>query len=488
MSPQDSARERILVVDDDSSLSELLAFILEGQGYQPLLCATPFEALEISEKERLELAFVDINLPEIDGLKLAAILRQHNPACEVIIMTGYGTFDNAVQAIKIGVNDYLTKPFSKAEIIFCLSRFQERKAFKERLRMAEQRYFDLVQNLPLVIFVLRKDYRLDFVSRSCHEMFGYTPQEAMSDPGWFEERIHPQDRERLSRLFQAAFDSGKQLFSVESRFVHKRGHVVHGLVKSVPSSAQDLDSLEGLIVNITDRVLIEKALVQNEKLKTLGIISAELAHEIRNPLTVIGGFARRLQKNFPNSLEAGIILTECCRLERLVNKIRDYVSPVDLHRQELSVTDLVVRCLDLLSLEMEKQQLKYNLSEGSDPMNIVVDPDSLLQVFINLVRNAVVSMHKGDCLQINIFESAQNLHIEFKNPSWKAQVMNQESLFLPFDEGERSSGLPLCYRLVKGMGGVLSFVQEKGRVTFTVSLPKHQMPSHSRQDEQDLAE
>jgi two-component system, NtrC family, sensor histidine kinase HydH len=488
MSSPDSAKERILVVDDDSSLSELLAFILEREGYQPLLCATPFEAIAISEKERVELAFVDINLPEIDGLKLAAILRQHNPACEVIIMTGFGTFDNAVQAIKIGVNDFLTKPFSRAEIIFCLSRFQERKAYQERLRMAEQRYFDLVQNLPLVIFVLRKDYQLDFVSRSCHEMFGYTPQEAMSASGWFEERVHPQDRERLSRLFQAAFGSGKHLFSVESRFLHKRGHVVHGLVKSVPSSAHDPDSLEGLIVNITDRVLAEKALVQNEKLKTLGIISAELAHEIRNPLTSIGGFARRMQKNFPNSLEAGIILTECCRLERLVNKIRDYVSPVDLNYQELSVTDLVVRCLDLLSFEMEKQQLKYNLSEGSDAMNIVVDPDILLQVFINLVRNAVGDMHKGDCLQINIFESAQNLHIEFKNPSREAKALNRESLFLPFDEGERSSGLPLCYRLVKSMGGVLSFVQEKGSITFTVSLPKHQTPSPLLQNEQAIEE
>jgi signal transduction histidine kinase len=66
--------------------------------------------------------------------------------------------------------------------------------------------------------------------------------------------------------------------------------------------------------------------------------------------------------------------------------------------------------------------------------------------------------------------------------------MNQESLFLPFDEGGRSIGLPLCYRLVKSMGGVLSLVQEKGSVTFTVSLPKQQMPSHLPQDEQDVVE
>ena len=486
MCPLDTAKGRILVVDDDPALCSLIASILEAAGYQPLVCGNPFEAIKMSQQKVVDLAFVDINLPEIDGLKLATILKEHHPACEVVIMTGYGTFDNALQAIKVGVHDYLTKPFPTAQITFCLSRFQERRRYKERTRMAEQHYFDLVQNLPLVIFVLRKDFQLEFINQSCHEMFGFTPQEAVDHLGWLLDRVHPRDRERLSHLFRMAFVSGIQPLSIESRFIHKKGHVLHGLVKSVPSSERDPDRLEGLIVNITDRVLNEKALVQKEKLKTLGAISAELAHEIRNPLTSIGGFARRMQKNHPNSLEAGIIVTECCRLERLVNKIRDYVSPVDVRYREYSVNDLVVRCLDLLSLEMEKKQLKYHLSEKPGLKEVMVDSDILLQVFINLVRNAVEAMQKGDCLDISTYESADDIHIEFRNPSRETKTINQEKLFLPFDEGGRSIGLPLCYRLVKSMGGVLSFAQEKGSVMFTVSLPKHQLapdlPPNSKGD------
>lgn len=488
MCPSDATKGRILVVDDDDTLCSLIASFLEVEGYQPLVCGNPFEAIEISRQEGVDLAFVDINLPEIDGLKLAAILKEQDPACEVIIMTGYGTFNNALQAIKVGVHDYLTKPFSTAQITFCLSRLQERRVYRERTRRAEQHYFDLVQNLPLVIFVLRKDLQLDFVNQSCHEMFGFTPEEAMDHSGWLLDRVHPQDRERLSHLFRIAFASGKQSLSIESRFVHKRGHVIHGLVKSVPSFERDPDRLEGLIVNITDRVLNEKALVQKEKLKTLGAISAELAHEIRNPLTSIGGFARRIQKNHPHSPEAGIIVNECCRLERLVNKIRSYVSPVDLHYQEYSVSDLVERCLDLLSLEMEKKQLKYQLSQKPGLQDVLVDSDILLQVFINLVKNAVGAMEKGDCLRIDIFESAQNIHIEFMNPSRETSAINQENLFLPFEEGGRSIGLPLCYRLVKSMGGVLSFAQEKDSVTFTVSLPKHQLPPGLASNREDVGE
>lgn len=485
MCPLDATKGKILVVDDDPTLCSVIASILEEEGYQPIVCGSPFEALSRTQQETVDLAFVDINLPEIDGIKLAALLKEHDPLVEVIIMTGYGTFDNALQAIKVGVHDYLTKPFSLAQITFCLSRFQERRAYKERTRRAEQHYFDLVQNLPLVIFVLRKDLQLAFVNQSCYEMFGFTAQEAMDHSGWLLDRVHPQDRDRLSHLIRIAFAGGKQPLSIESRFVHKRGHVVHGLVKSVPSFERDPDKVEGLIVNITDRVLSEKALVQKEKLKTLGAISAELAHEIRNPLTSIGGFARRMQKNHPHSLEAGIILSECCRLERLVNKIRNYVSPVDLHYQEYSVNDLVLQCLDLLSLEMEQKQLKYHLSQKPGLQEVLVDSDILLQVFINLVKNALGAMEKGDCLEVRIFESTQNIHIEFTNPSRETKTINPENLFLPFEEGGRSIGLPLCYRLVKSMGGVLSFTQEKDRVTFTVSLPKHQLSpelSSSRED------
>lgn len=487
MYPPDTAKRRILVVDDDDSLCSLIASFLEEEGYQPLACGTPREAMEIARRQEVELAFVDINLPEIDGLKLAAVLKEQDPACEVIIMTGYGTFDNALQAIKVGVHDYLTKPFSTAQITFCLSRFEERRAYRERTRRAEQHYFDLVQNLPLVIFVLRKDLQLEFVNQSCHEMFGYTPEEAMDHAGWLLDRVHPQDRDRLSHLFRVAFASGKQSVSIESRFVHKRGHVIHGLVKSVPSFERDPYRLEGLIVNITDRVLHEKALVQAEKLKTLGAISAEVAHEIRNPLTSIGGFARRMQKSHPHSPEAGIIVKECCRLEKLVNKIRNYVTPVDLHYQEYAMSDLVERCLDLLSLEMEKKQLKYHLSQKPGLQDVLVDADILLQVFINLVRNAAGAMENGDCLHVDIFESAQNIHIAFMNPSHEPGVINQESLFLPFEEGGRSIGLPLCYRLVKSMGGVLSFAQEKGSVTFTVSLPKRHLSSAVPSDREDVA-
>lgn len=474
MHKESPATPKILVVDDDPSVSSTMAEMLRVQGCEPTVCMHPLEAIEISKRELPDLAFIDINMPDMDGLELATLMKQHNPACDIVIMTGYGTFRNAVQAIKIGVQDYLTKPFHLSQLTFCLNRFRERIAIKERMRVAEQRYFDLVQNIPLFIYVLRGDFQLDFASQGCKGIFGYTPDEAISNPNWFTDLIYPEDRHRVTCLFQEAFETCGQPFSVECRFVHKKGHVVYGLVQTLPYTGLGDDSnptsLQGIIVNITDRVFLERALIQKEKLKTLGAISAEVAHEIRNPLVSIGGFARRLQKKHPESNEAGIILRECHRLEKLLNKIRNYLKPVEVRYREYMVNDLIIDCLDLLSPEIGPKQVVTYLDD--DLSSVFVDTEVLQQVFINLIRNAMEGMQPESKISIRSFESDGHVHVELTNASSRTKPIDPEELFLPFDEGGKSIGLPLCYRMIKNMGGLLSFSQEGNNVIFSVSLPK----------------
>ena len=104
---------------------------------------------------------------------------------------------------------------------------------------------------------------------------------------------------------------------------------------------------------------------------------------------------------------------------------------------------------------------------------VFADPDVLAQVSINLIRNALAAIQRGGELVIRTFETDQNIHIEFRNEAAGARLKKPELLFLPFDEGGESIGLPLCYRLLKNMGGLLSFDQEDGHVTFTASVPKN---------------
>ncbi len=466
---------KILVVDDDPSMSTLLATILENQGYQPLVCNQSKDALKISKKTIFSLAFIDINLPDASGLELASQLKQDDPTRELVFITGSGSLDNAVQAIKLGAYDYLKKPILLDEFKLCLRRFQEKQALREQIRRVEQRHFHLVQHIPLLIYVLNKSLELVFINEACSGMLGFSPSEAIHTSNWFLNRIHEDERGRAKKMFQAAFVSGIPV-SIECRFFHKDGHYIHTILKSMPPGIHGPgtknEQLEGFALDITDRVFLERSLVHREKLKTLGVISAEVAHEIRNPLMSIGGFAKRLKQRFPDLHECDIILNESKRLEKILSRIRNYLEPVEIHPKECSVNKLLEDCLDLLSPETEKRQVAYELFLDMELPFVYADPEVLTQIFINLVRNAVNAIDEGGILMIKGYESDQNIRIDFQNKVMGGKTNHPETIFMPFAEGGQSFGLPLCYRLVKDMGGLLSFAQDKNYVTFTVSLPK----------------
>ena len=305
-------------------------------------------------------------------------------------------------------------------------------------------------------------------------MLGYSFEEATNIPNWFLDRIHPDDRETIKEQLESSLLSCLPI-SLECRLFHKDGHLVYVILKSIPPSTNGgtgKDYLEGFVVDISDRVFMERALVQKEKLNTLGAISAEVAHEIRNPLTCIGGFAQRLKKKLPDLHECEIIFKESQRLERILVRIRDYLKPVEIRRQKCSVSATLSYCTDLLSPEMERKEMKCVFDSGPGELMVYADPEILTQIFINLVRNAIEAEDKGGALSIKTFETLQEIYIEVRNRTAGMKIKDPELLFLPFAEGGESIGLPLCYRLVKEMGGLLTFKQERDFMVFTVSLPK----------------
>ena len=100
----------------------------------------------------------------------------------------------------------------------------------------------------------------------------------------------------------------------------------------------------------------------------------------------------------------------------------------------------------------------------------------LSQVFLNLSRNALDEMKQGDTLIIRSYDCGRNVCVEFVNPASGGKSKDPELLFLPFDKGGYGVGLPLSYRMLKDMGGLLLFSQQGDRVTFTVSLLKMDRP------------
>ena len=128
----------ILVVDDDASLGATLKEFLVREGYQVEVAQSGPEALAIQAgNSRISLAIVDLIMPLMDGLTLTAELRRRDPDLAVVIMTGYGTIETAIEAIKKGAEDYLTKPFDYEAVRKKIARLMEVMELRERVAQLE---------------------------------------------------------------------------------------------------------------------------------------------------------------------------------------------------------------------------------------------------------------------------------------------------------------------------------------------------------------
>lgn len=119
---------QILVMEDDQSISKGLKLVLSEQGYQVELTETGQGALSRFEKQPVDLLVADLRLPDIDGLEVIKKIKQKNPETQVIVITGYGSPSLAVKAMKIGVHDFIAKPFTEDQIKAAVE-----KALKKRL-------------------------------------------------------------------------------------------------------------------------------------------------------------------------------------------------------------------------------------------------------------------------------------------------------------------------------------------------------------------
>ncbi len=125
---------KILVVDDDAIIRDSLCEFLKLEGYQCQGASSFNEALIELEKQRYNLVITDVNMPENDGFELLRVIRKRHPEVITIVITGYGTIESAVDAIKMGAYDYLTKPIVDDQIRLNVKRAMEQQALLEENR------------------------------------------------------------------------------------------------------------------------------------------------------------------------------------------------------------------------------------------------------------------------------------------------------------------------------------------------------------------
>jgi len=123
---------RLLVVDDEQDLLELLVRRLKRKGFEVDSAGRAEDALELVKKNEYDIGVYDIRLPNMDGIELLKETKKVQPDIEVLILTGHGTIDTAIEAMKVGAFDYITKPYNLSELELTIGKAAENKALKEK--------------------------------------------------------------------------------------------------------------------------------------------------------------------------------------------------------------------------------------------------------------------------------------------------------------------------------------------------------------------
>ncbi len=129
------AGEKILIVDDEAGMPRLLSRVLERQGYAAVPVGSAAEAMQLIAADSFDLVVTDIQMPEKNGLELLREIKDFDPSLPIIVMTAYGTVESAVEALRNGAYDFITKPFETDEI-----RLTVAKALEHQRLLAENRY------------------------------------------------------------------------------------------------------------------------------------------------------------------------------------------------------------------------------------------------------------------------------------------------------------------------------------------------------------
>jgi signal transduction histidine kinase len=220
-------------------------------------------------------------------------------------------------------------------------------------------------------------------------------------------------------------------------------------------------------------------LLQAERLTTMGKMAAFLAHEIRNPLVSIGGFARRLVRATPRSdprrEEMEIIVGEVSRLEKLVEEVLGYSRISRPEYENADISGLLRSTVAAMQGGMEKSDIRIFLEFEKSLSPVPVDRSQLQQAIMNLVLNAVDAMPSGGTLTLSTRRDGDYVEISVADTGLGIAREHWGKLFTPFYTTKVTGtglGLAIVSQVVENHGGAVRFDSEAGRgTTFHIRLP-----------------
>ncbi len=237
-----------------------------------------------------------------------------------------------------------------------------------------------------------------------------------------------------------------------------------------------------LLRDISEIDHLKKEVQRRQRLASLGSLAAGIAHEIRNPLSSIKGFATYFKERYKDIPEdqkiADIMIREVERLNRVIGQLLEFARPMNVERKEMNIIDVVNYSLDIISAQAQTNNVRIVRDAIPDEaIQASVDPDKIGQVLLNIYLNAIEAMEQGGTLTVDIEQDRANAHVSILVKDTGHGIPKEDigHIFDPYYTTKPSGtglGLAIVHKIIEAHAAeiIVESAQDAG-TTFTITLP-----------------
>lgn len=499
-----SNRKKVLVVDDELLILRIISDILSKEGYDVKTAVNYQSAVRLIEEETFNCVLTDIRMPEKSGIELLSHIEKINKDLPVVLMTGYASLETAVEAVKKGAFDYLTKPldFSKLKKIIqqSIDRFD--------LVQSNERLMNELQelNTNLEVKVNERTRDLENILNSANESIVTTDKDLIINTA------NPKTQEiygkecigrKLSELISGInFTSIIPRILADPEYITKH-EIKYGNMYLEVSLSQLTDfrtnEAFGIIAvtdDITEKKKLEVQLLQSAKMSAVGQLAAGVAHEFNNILSGIVGYTSLAlsRKDIEKMREDLRVVDKAAnRAIEVVRKLLAFSRQKDEKYSLGSIDEIIDDTISLIHNTLQKEGIKIIRHFGRTPP-VKINQSEIQQVLLNLILNAkhAISSNKklddnNKIIAITTDTEEDFVKLDISDTGVGITKENLPRIFEPFfTTRDRNTpnpgtglGLPIAYAIIERHGGTIDVSSKPGEgTTFTIWFPYQS--SHSR--------
>jgi PAS domain S-box-containing protein len=504
---------RVLIVDDEPSIRLTLAEFLRREGYEPLTASDAAQGSALFG-EGVEVAVVDINLPGRSGIELLRELRERDPRVPVIVITGEPNVSHLPEIVRAGAYDFLAKPVLKDSITRAVARAAERRRLDDEKRQLEEevrryaaeleqrvaeRTADLAAahsflNLVLdssteyAIVALDLEYNVTLFNRGAELLFGYAPAEAKGRrPRELFLDVEQYGRNVLQECLREADAVGH--YQTEMSLHRRDGEEFPAAVALTPIVGGE--QILGHLCIFRDLTAARRAeeslrqmqarLAHQEKIAALGRVAAQVAHEVRNPLTGLQLYAMHMKTKLADRMSeaelqlADNIIGTINHLSQTVEQIVNFARPMSLERRAVDLNRVMTELLQLLGPQLAGARVELCVELSDENMRGRLDESSLRSALTNLIINALQAMSGGGRLSVKTLREGDGLRVELADTGTgmtREQLGQMFEAFYTTKAKGLGLGMPYAQKVIEEHGGEIGVESTPGVGTLvTVRLP-----------------